>query len=325
MRKVKVEFPLFNRIVVLVVSSGLFLGSIAVLVSRAVKHELNPVDGFLFTVFGVMGGLGVWAGLSLRPKSQTELEREREFPVPDRPDVSPDAIPYLCSVGNRSAEVLVDVEDGRVHFRNCHVPRGFLTSVQPWFDCPSKELKGIHSFTHRGVTTLTIVTGHGKAVIPVAGAGYSELHEVLKQLVPHTSPGFSTDHPLIGMVYLAGALLGLFAGVFLTPEQADDTTLGLFVIAGSILGVAGSHLLVWAGDRVFNTGLVQPLGYGMFGAVLGTAFGSAIGRVVGWKLPPALTPIVLGFVIGAGFGIWKSRREVSVIETDATSDTAESR
>ena len=85
--------------------------------------------------------------------------------------------------------------------------------------------------------------------------------------MPYNQPGFSIDHPMMSMVYLAGAVFGLFAGWALTPNSASDSTLGLFVLCGAILGVATGHVLVLIADRNLKIGLTQPIGC-VFGIIM---------------------------------------------------------
>ena len=195
-----------------------------------------------------------------------------------------------------------------IHFQNCHTPRKLLSSAQPWFSCPISDIKGLHVFRYRG-ESLTIVTAAGKALIPATSAGYEQLRQTLKQLVPRNEHGFSSDHPMMGMAYLAGALLGLFAGVMLTPKNANDSTLGVFAVVGSALGVVFIYLLVVLAERRFKIGLAQPIGFAMAGTFAGLLLHNMLVRWVGWGT--AIVFVVVGAVIGFLFGIFKQTRESS--------------
>jgi membrane associated rhomboid family serine protease len=133
------------------------------------------------------------------------------------------------------------------------------------------------------------------------------LRQTLKQLVPRNESGFSSDHPMMGMVYVAGALLGLFAGVMLTPKNANDSTLGLFAVAGAVSGVVLLYLLVWVSDRHLKIGLAQPIGFAMCGAFAGLLSHSMLRPLVGWEA--AMAFLAAGAVIGCLFGIFKVTRE----------------
>ncbi len=301
-------FPLFNRIVVLVISSGLLIGLVVTLATAKFRNNLDIVDGFLMAVFFSIACGGIYLSLFWRNQTAKELEEEHSFPSPEQPDIPERALTYMFPGIPKSGVVFVDTDDGLIHFKDCHVPRKFLSSAQAWYSCPIGDLKGVHVFRYRG-ESLTVVTPTGKALIPATGDKYPELRKTLTGLVPHSQPGFSTDHPMMGMVYVAGALLGLFAGVFLTPRNAGDSTLGLFVLTGTIFGVAGIHLLVYVADRCLKTGLAQPLGFGMIGAWIGIAISSALVGVIGWALGPMIAMAATGCVLGVGYGVWKQSRE----------------
>ena len=119
-----------------------------------------------------------------------------------------------------------------------------------------------------------------------------------------------------------GALVELFAGVIVTPRNATDATLGLFVLVGAVLGVAGSHLLVWGADRFLKTSLVQSIGFSVLGASIGLAIASVIAPWIGWNLLPMAA--LAGAVFGGMFGIKKQSREQrsfqskGVAESDAS-------
>ena len=136
------------------------------------------------------------------------------------------------------------------------------------------------------------------------------MRDAIQNLVPKTQPGFSSDHPLMGMVYLGGCLAGLFGGVMLTPKNAPDSTLGLFVLGGSILGTVASHLLVQAGDR-FKVSLAEPIGFGIVGAVAGTFVTRMFGPMIGWNFTPMIVLVSCGFCAGVCFGIWKQRQRAA--------------
>ena len=114
---------------------------------------------------------------------------------------------------------------------------------------------------------------------------------------------------MMSMAYLAGALLGLFAGVMLTPKNANDSTLGLFAVVGAALGVVFIYLLVVLAERRFKIGLAQPIGFAMAGTFAGLLLHSMLVQWVGWGT--AMVFVVVGAVIGFLFGIFKQTRESS--------------
>ncbi|QDU40854.1 hypothetical protein Mal4_52170 [Maioricimonas rarisocia] len=312
-------FPLVNRAAVFLLSLSMFAGAVAAFVMPQNPGGLDLVNAILWIVFGLFGAGGLWLSLFWRPKTAEELALERVLPVPDRPEFGSDAIHYVGQVGLKTVEVILDWKSRAIHFRDCHVPRGFLTSAQPWFSCSVDELKGVHVFAHERSTTLTIVTAEGRAEIPSTGDGFPELHAELNELVPGTRPGFSADHPMMGVAYVAGAVVGLFAGVLLAPRGADDGTLGVCMLVGAFVGVVAVRLAVWVGDRYFNTGLTQPLGYGMYGAMGGVSVSAALPALVGWNLVWLVVPVVAGTVLGVLFGFVKQSREM-VRDTDGAAD-----
>jgi len=304
-------FPLLNRVVVLVLGGLMFVAAVAAFVMPRKPGSPDFVEGVLLVVFGLAGAAVACLSLFWKPLTGEALELERSLPVPDRPDVGPGAVVYLGRSILKTVEVILDRETGTIHFRNCHVPRGFLTSADAWFSCRVDELNGVHLFRNRRSTTLTIVTPRGRAEIPSTGEGYQELHAALAERVRGTRPGYSADHPMMGMTYVAGAIVGLFAGVFIAPRGADESVLGACMLAGAILGVVAARLLVWIGDRYLQIGLTQPVGYGLSGALVGVSIGTVLPGVVGWNLVWFIVPILVGFAVGVLFGFVKQSGEMA--------------
>lgn len=193
-------------------------------------------------------------------------------------------------------------------FHNCHTPRAFFATASEWFSCPLDQIQGAHVFRDHG-ESLTVVTLHGKALIVADGEGYTELRDTIRQLIPLTQPGFSTDHPSMGLVYLAGALLGVIAGFFLTPRAANDATLGLFVLCGAVLGTIVGYLVVWGGDRFLRTNLVLPIGFAVRGGGVGLVVSGSAGPWINWHIPSMIGLIVTGAVVGGAIGVRKQARE----------------
>jgi hypothetical protein len=166
-----------------------------------------------------------------------------EFDAVDRRTIPDDAIVCRFSNGRKPASIAVDIGGSVIHFKNCHVPRRFIASAQDCFSCPISHVTGVHRFIYRG-ESLTIVTTMGKALIPATAGNYVELREFLTKAVSVNEPGFSTDHPMMGMVYLVGGFVGGLFSVLLTPGNASESTLLVFILSGTILGVVGIHLLI---------------------------------------------------------------------------------
>jgi hypothetical protein len=309
MNRGQTTFPLFNRIVVLVLSSAMVLGIPILVVKQIRKGDgLDVVSGLLLLVFFGVGCALMWFSLFWRHRAEKELAEEESFPSAERPQIPEDALVYRFDNGMKSAAIFVDRGGQMFHFHNCHAPRRFLSTASKWFSCPLNEIQAAHVLRYRG-ESLTVVTKSGKALINSARPGYEELRDTIKELVPVARQGFSTDHPMMGMVYLFGALVGLFAGVMVTPRHANDATLGLFLLVGAVLGVAGSYLLVWGPDRSLKTSLVQPIGFSVLGAATGLAIANFIAPWVGWDLLPMAALVAVGVVFGGMFGIKKQSRE----------------
>ncbi len=113
---------------------------------------------------------------------------------------------------------------------------------------------------------------------------------------------FASDQPWMGMVYVAGALGGLCGGVLLTPRHANDSTLGVFVLCGAILGVFASRLLIYLANRWLGVDLARPVGHGVIGAILGCAVSRVITPVIGWSTLPILALILAGAISGVMIG-----------------------
>jgi hypothetical protein len=296
-------FPLFNRIVVAVTAGGLLLGILVGLTVPAFRAEIDIANGFVIVVFAVIAAGGLWLSLTWKDRTGSELAEESARDSFGQPEISEGARVFHFPVMSKAGAVYLDEEAGQIHFHNCHVPRKFLASEEEWFSCPLDELKGVHVFRYRG-ESITVITPQGKVMIHDYGRNFAELRDLLKELVPKTTPGFSADHPMMGMVYLGGALAGLFGGVIATPRNATDSTMGLFVLCGSILGVAGVHAVVVLADRKLKVGLAQPLGFGVTGVCAGIALAQLLGPLAGWRMSVTLAAVLIGGMCGATFGIW---------------------
>lgn len=302
MKNVGPQFSLFNRIAVFSMSCLILVAIAHGVTTPSVRQSLDVVTGFLFVAFAAMGCGGIWFSLAWRPRTESDVVASSRV---DRSAIPHDAIACRFSSGfanTKSGAVIVDPKQGVIHFENCHVPRRFLAMAEPWFTCPLSDVRGVHRFQYRG-ESLTIVTTKGKALVLATASDYSRLCEYLLKAIPENQPGFATDHPMMGMVYLAGALIGMFGGFALTTNRTSNTTFGLIFVFGSVLGVAGSHFLIFCADRLLKTNLARPIGGGMIGATGAVIIGGFLGPQLQWEIAPLLVLVGAGAVIGGIIGV----------------------
>jgi len=244
----------------------------------------------------------------------------------DLPKIGPDPIWCRFTFQWRSRVVLVDRDAGLIEFRHCHVPRRFLARAQPSFLCSTTDIKAVH-FTPRFRNSpggLTVVTTSGKAFIAETGSSFAELREWFAEAVPTNQPDFSTDNPMMGFVYLFGALVGLFAGVFLS-RNAGNTALVVATVFGATFGVIGSHLLVYVAGRVLKTDFAQLIGYGMIGITVGAVVSRAIGPLIGWNMAPMAAIVLTGAFLGVMAGVKKRSLKKHTAEQGGQAHTNKAR
>ena len=322
MSKFKSDFPPVGRIVVLLLCSSLIIGICVQIASPKFRQELDIANVFVYFVCVMISCFGIWLSLFAKKYTLDELAAMKTVSTPKFPEVSEHAIECRFQVFNKTAAIFLDTVSGQIYFEGCHVPRKLLTSTQSWYSCPITDVKATHMcrnevfrnegkrmrFSREGEDqSLFIVTASGTASIPSSANNFAQLRDKLKEIVPYNQPGFSIDHPMMSMVYLAGAVFGLFAGWALTPNSASDSTLGLFVLCGAILGVATGHVLVLIADRNLKIGLTQPIGFGTVGAIVGLVVHRPFAPIVGWNAGMAY--MVVGSLIGCVFGIIMHNRE----------------
>lgn len=113
--------------------------------------------------------------------------------------------------------------------------------------------------------------------------------------------------PIMGIVYFGAALLGLFVAVALAPRAAGVGMLVCWMLGGAACGVYGSALLVTAAERFCGVRLAAPLGFAVYGALVGflllPVFVSGIVTARHLWIPAA------GGLVGAAFGFFQQRRE----------------
>jgi len=224
----------------------------------------------------------------------------------DPPEIGPNAIWCRFNSQWRSRAVVVDRDTGVIEFRHCHVPRRFLATAQPTFFCSTADVKAVH-FTPRFRNSpggLTVVTTTGKAFISERGTHFAKLRAWFDEAVPTNQPDFSTDNPAIGFVYVAGAIVGLFTGVFLS-RNAGNTALVVATVFGAAFGIVGSYLLVYLGGRLLKTDLAYLIRDGMVGAMVGFGISAAIRPLIGWNIAPMAAIVKAGAVLGVMAGVKK--------------------
>ncbi len=296
MSKTRPSFPLFNRIAVLVLCSVILLAAVYNVVIPGARRDMDVIKALLLMTFSGFACYGIWVALTWR---RCEQEGQDQLDGLQRPEVSEDAVEYHYFTGLHSGSVIVDPHREMIHFLKCHVPRRFLARVEPLFSCPFSDLKAVYQFNDRGVECLTVVSESGKAVIPNTGANYGDVSGLLTDLVGENQSGFATDDPRMGVVWLAGAMVGLFTGFLVAPQNSSDSTLGVYVVCGAILGVICSQLLIRVLDRTFKVNLARIIGYGTIGVIAALNVGSIFMPLVGWSMPVMAAIVLVGFLLGA--------------------------
>lgn len=133
------------------------------------------------------------------------------------PDFTPDAPKSTIihhSFGNGS--VLANTETRTIEFRNCHVPRGFLTKKQPEFVCTLDDVTHAYDVPGRyGNSSTVICTTTGKAVVPMRGNEYRRLREWFVVVLPQEHPSFAK--------YIVFSIPGVLLGLTLSLSYAMAT------------------------------------------------------------------------------------------------------
>lgn len=290
-------FPLFNRIAVFIMSSGMLVGLLVALASPKFRQDLNVVMLLVLVVFMGMACFGIWISLSYRARVP-DVEDE---PSAVRP-YSEDALVCRFAALNRVHSVVVDRAAGMIHFAHCHTPQRFLARAEPRYSCLLTDIQAAHV---RG-NSLTIVTKAGNAYVPAYTENYAELSEFLAAYVPPEQDEHDTDHPLMGWVYTFSAIGGLLLGAALTPRQASAATLSLCAAVGAAGMLVLTRLGVWFAYRYLGVSLVRPLGYAAVGAGIGLIAAPLVGEAAGEWTPGLM--IVLGAASGLLAGVVRQVR-----------------
>ncbi|MFM7071225.1 MAG: hypothetical protein ACKO38_05460, partial [Planctomycetota bacterium] len=202
MDETRPTFPLFNRLVVLLLSSVILLGTISQLARPAVRDSLDLASCFLTVVFVGMAGWGIWISLKWPGR---RLDIRDIAPTNQRPFLPDNAITCQFFTGLRQGAIVIEPDANVIHFDNCHVPKGFLAIAQRTFSCSLSEIKDFYCYQASGAA-LTIRTTTGSAVIPGHATNYDQLVEFLQQTISVRAIALGTEHPLMGYFYFFGAL-----------------------------------------------------------------------------------------------------------------------
>lgn len=213
-----------------------------------------PIVNSLALCFGsVLGSAVIWR--SCRQSAVVSTESPATVQPLNR---NPEHLEFQFLLRDSSARLILDTQENRVCFLNCHVPFGLLTSAEEEFSCPTDSIMRVHDAPVANLgMCLTIVTRTGRCVVPRGDGDYSNLYQRLKLLTPCNHPGFLIHDPRmqypIGIVISGSGVLGLLAGCWAVPMGASNTTLYLFGGLGATFGIAISLLGLWSLDRCLQT------------------------------------------------------------------------
>lgn len=215
-----------------------------------------PVAAAVFIVIAsvAVGSLGIWSTAFTKHHSLDELEQTGETASSELPAMAWDSVACRFSLGSKVGGVLVDTESKLIHFSNCHMKFGFTNAADHSFQCPVADVRRIHDkHTQKVGMCLSIVTRHGRCMIRKIDADYGEIRDVLVSLVPVNDSGYILHDPVmqmpLGLAFAGSGVLGLLAGWWLLPDQANDTFLAVCLIAGTTIGMAAALLVTGLVDR----------------------------------------------------------------------------
>jgi hypothetical protein len=184
--------------------------------------------------------------------------------------------------GSYPARVTVDLQDKKVHFKNCFTRQELLATAEAEFTCELIDILDVREYTYSGSETLRIVTSTGTAVIPVIATGYAGMKELLVSVAKITPAGRAINSPAMIWVYGLGALLGL-AGplVWVLKNPAMRFHLGLLTLICLFTATCGVFLIRWfvkIFDHFWEIDISGSLGLMMLGFMVGLGDG----RQVNW-------------------------------------------
>jgi len=209
-----------------------------------------PFTAGIGTLFGLAiavavsfaSGVGL-IGFAIRHRVLSALELE-SLDLAPLPALSVDSIvSRFQGFGPGVRRVIVDIDRRRIQFLGCHTPRRFLAVAQAEYVCSFDDLIDVYRCSHRG-DSLRIVTRTGTARIPGSATNYMLLCERLPQCLPETRAVIDIAHPMMGLLYVFAALVGLFTALALVPRATSALTTASLMAAGAALGITLIHLSV---------------------------------------------------------------------------------
>lgn len=299
------KFPLQARIALVIFGCVFFtLGIMMVAQSERPSFTADGIASMLGLTLGLLvvvalGSASLWLGICYRELSLAELESLDRSPLPP---LSDDAIVSRFSMlGTGVRRVVVDIDQRRVQFRGCHTPRKFLAVAEAEYSCSFDDLVDVHRCQNKG-DSLTIVTRAGKAHIPSTATNYESLCDRLPGFLPKERPVIDVDNPLIGILYVFAALVGLFGGLALAPQATSALWTGLLMAVGAALGIVLSHAIVVFINAKTQRSIVPALVGGLLGAAFGWILTSSLLHDPEWSGRGVVIGVIVctvaGFVLG---------------------------
>ena len=209
-----------------------------------------PVVNIFALGFGAfLGGAAIW-----RSCCQSTVGSTERPPAPEHVAHSQEILEFHFLLRHDTALIILDEREDRIHFFNCHVPFGLLTSAAGEFSCATNAIMRVHDARDANLgMCLTIVTRTGKCIAPRGNNDYSGLYQRLKLIVPDNHPGFLIHDPRmqypIGAAISGSGVLGLLTGCWMVPIGANDTMLYFCGALGATFGIAASLFGLLSLDR----------------------------------------------------------------------------
>jgi hypothetical protein len=208
-------------------------------------------------------------------------------------------------LGIKRRRIIADFEDKTIRFENCHTPRRFVATASREFTCPLTDILDAYEQTIESTAQLTIVTAHGKALVPESATDYQDLRQLVARVSELTPPGPITENPATVYVCGASAMGGIVIGWMITPARASDAALTGCVVGGAVVGPLLAMLLL----RVLGSAARSPLLLPALGGVIGGIFGLSLFLLNwnprNWALQPLASaigkPMLVGLVLGYVF------------------------
>ena len=157
----------------------------------------------------------------------------------------------------------------------------------------------------------------------MSATDYEILCARLPGCLPEQRAVVDVENPLMGILYVAAAVVGLFVGVAVTPRAASVGVMGLLMVVGAGCGV----FLIRAAVVVFNAAARRSIVPALAGAlVVPAAVLALLGSGLGWAAEAAgvgvknlggltiLAVVALGSVLGFITGLKFCRRIDPVVD-----------